>query len=72
MRDAVAKLPERQQRIVELRYGLTTARCVVARGDRRELGLTRERIRQLERDALAKLENELHGVVSDDDLAPAA
>ena len=40
----------------------------------KELGITRERVRQLERDALARLADELDGVVTidDDDLANAA
>ena len=72
VRDAVAKLPERQQRIVQLRYGLDDGEVWSLEAIGRELGLTRERIRQLERDALAKLQGELRGVVADDDLASAA
>ena len=61
----------RQRRIVELRYGFggeTTSLEAIGK----ELGLTRERVRQLERDALDRLQRELHGVVSTDDLASAA
>ena len=56
---AVAKLPEREQRVIKLRYGLD--------GDRdpkslemigRELGLTRERVRQIETQALERLARE--------------
>ena len=38
----------------------------------KELGITRERVRQLERDALDRLEHELDGIVTSDDLANAA
>jgi len=69
---ALARLPERQRRIVELRYGFggeTTSLEAIGK----ELGLTRERVRQLERDALDRLQHELDGVVTgDDDLANAA
>ncbi len=59
LREAVAKLPEREQHVIELRYGL--------RGDRdpmslemigRDLGLTRERVRQIETKALERLARE--------------
>jgi RNA polymerase primary sigma factor len=59
LRAAVAKLPEREQRVIRLRYGLN--------GDQdpkslemigRELGLTRERVRQIETQALERLARE--------------
>jgi RNA polymerase primary sigma factor len=68
---ALARLPERQRRIVELRYGFggeTTSLEAIGK----ELGITRERVRQLEREALDRLEHELDGVVAVDDLANAA
>ena len=68
---ALAQLPERQRRIVELRYGFggeTTSLEAIGK----ELAITRERVRQLERDALDRLEHELDGVVTGDDLANAA
>ena len=71
LRAALARLPERQRRIVELRYGFggeTTSLEAIGK----ELGITRERVRQLERDALDRLEHELDGVVTGDDLANAA
>jgi RNA polymerase primary sigma factor len=53
---AVAELPEREQQILELRYGLS------GNGDPKSLeeigrilGITRERVRQLEADALRRL-----------------
>jgi RNA polymerase primary sigma factor len=59
LREAVAKLPEREQQVIKLRYGMN--------GDRdplsletigRELGLTRERVRQIETQALERLARE--------------
>jgi RNA polymerase primary sigma factor len=59
LRAAVAKLPEREQLVIKLRYGLN--------GDQdpkslemigRELGLTRERVRQIETQALERLARE--------------
>ena len=74
VRTALEKLHERERRDprapVRHRRG-----AAAAGGDRRELGVTRERVRKLEREALAKLGPELEGVVDatgDDDLASAA
>jgi RNA polymerase primary sigma factor len=59
LRNAVAKLPEREQLVIKLRYGLN--------GDQdpkslemigREMGLTRERVRQIETTALERLARE--------------
>src|ERR1700758_2032162 len=59
LRAAVSKLPEREQHVIKLRYGLD--------GDQdpkslemigRELGLTRERVRQIETQALERLARE--------------
>jgi RNA polymerase primary sigma factor len=59
LRGAVEKLPEREKRVIKLRYGMN--------GDRdpmsletigRELGLTRERVRQIETQALERLARE--------------
>jgi RNA polymerase primary sigma factor len=73
VRTALEKLPERERRILELRFGFDGDQLPLeAIG--RELGLTRERVRQLERQALARLSEELEGVVGagGDDLADAA
>ena len=53
---AVAELPEREQRIVRLRYGLngdTDPKSLEEIG--RIMGITRERVRQLEAEALRRL-----------------
>src|SRR5437764_1114265 len=56
LRRAVSELPEREQEVVRLRYGLNGDRdpkSLEAIG--RELGLTRERVRQIEASALEHL-----------------
>ena len=72
LRVAVAGLPERERRIVELRYGLADGEIWALESIARELGVTRERVRQLERAALSKLEDALGGRGSAGDLAYAA
>ena len=58
VREAIAALPERERRIVELRFGIGgEPKALEAIG--KELGITRERVRQLEAEALTKLEREL-------------
>jgi RNA polymerase primary sigma factor len=68
LRAAVAKLPKREQQVIKLRYGLDgdeDPKSLETIG--RELGLTRERVRQIETRALERLarEREIAG------LAPA-
>jgi len=59
LRDQLVKtlefLPARERRIIELRFGLEDGYCRTLEEVGVELGLTRERIRQLEKEALAKL-----------------
>jgi RNA polymerase primary sigma factor len=58
VRSAVRDLPERERRLIELRYGLDgEPQSLEAIG--RELGITRERVRQLELESLEKLERNL-------------
>ena len=71
VRDALAALPERERRILELRFGLDgEPRSLEAIGQ--ELGLTRERIRQLETQALAALGDSLGALAPEGELALAA
>jgi RNA polymerase primary sigma factor len=64
VRRAVRELPERQRRVLELRFGFgTEPLSLEAIG--RELGVSRERVRQLESEALATLERELAPFVGD-------
>jgi RNA polymerase primary sigma factor len=59
LRDQLGKtlesLPARERRIIELRFGLNDGNGRTLEEVGIELGLTRERIRQLEKEALAKL-----------------
>jgi RNA polymerase primary sigma factor len=58
VRRAIAGLPERERRIIELRFGIGgEPKALEAIG--KELGITRERVRQLEAEALARLQDEL-------------
>jgi RNA polymerase primary sigma factor len=75
VRRAVQALPEQERRVIELRFGIDgDPQSLEAIG--RELGLSRERIRQLEGQALDKLEDELAGLAAEeaaeDELAQAA
>ncbi|HEX5247082.1 MAG TPA: sigma-70 family RNA polymerase sigma factor, partial [Gaiellaceae bacterium] len=63
---AVSELPERQRRIIELRFGFGGESASLETIGK-ELGLTRERVRQLETEALTRLQLELG-----DELASAA
>ena len=68
VRRGVARLPERERRVLELRFGLDCQpQPLEAIG--KELGISRERVRQVEADALELLEAELGGA---DELAEAA
>src|SRR3954469_21129468 len=53
--DALAALPLREREVIELRFGLTGARSYTLEEVGRLYGLTRERVRQIEGHALAKL-----------------
>jgi RNA polymerase nonessential primary-like sigma factor len=51
----VQELPERLRYIVERRYGLNEREVATLETLARELGVTRERVRQLQMEALARL-----------------
>ena len=72
VRVAFECLDERSRRVLELRFGLAgEERSLEAIG--RELGISRERVRQLEQDALTQLQRELAPMRADDgDLARSA
>src|SRR5438067_7582979 len=73
VREAVRRLPERERRVLELRFGFDGEPTSLEQIGR-ELKISRERVRQVERDALAHLEHQLADVVaiSGDDLVHAA
>jgi RNA polymerase primary sigma factor len=56
VREALAKLPDTEREVLQLRYGLDgdpEPQTLAAVG--RRLGLSRERVRQIEADALERL-----------------
>ena len=57
VRQAVATLPERHREVIELRFGLSDQVPVSLEEIGRRLGITRERVRQLEQEALTRLAN---------------
>ena len=73
VRRALGSLPERERRVLELRFGFEGESASLEEIGR-ELGISRERVRQVERDALAALEGDLAEAVAvtKDDLARAA
>jgi RNA polymerase sigma factor (sigma-70 family) len=60
IRRALSGLTARESRIVELRYGLRDGHPLTLQDVAERFGLTRERIRQIEKEALAKLRKPDH------------
>jgi RNA polymerase sigma factor (sigma-70 family) len=58
--ETLDSLPTRERRIIEMRFGLDGGGSRTLEEVGTELGLTRERIRQLEKEALAKLRHPRH------------
>ncbi len=56
VRKALAALPERERRVIELRFGLTGDQPRTLEEVGRAFGVTRERIRQIENNTLRKLQ----------------
>jgi len=65
----LGSLGERERQILRLRYGLDRGEPRTLEGVGAELHLTRERIRQIERNALAKLRRPLSDLGARDLLA---
>jgi len=55
LHDMVASLPAKERRVIELRFGLGDGRSRTLEEVGQEFGLTRERVRQIEKKALGKL-----------------
>ena len=55
--NALASLPERERKVIELRFGLSGAQPCTLEEVGRAFGVTRERIRQIENNTLKKLES---------------
>jgi RNA polymerase primary sigma factor len=53
--DALALLSERERRVIEMRFGLNSGRSHTLDEIGREFGITRERVRQIEKKALSRL-----------------
>jgi RNA polymerase primary sigma factor len=66
VRRAVSDLPDRERRILELRFGFDTEPASLEQIGK-ELGITRERVRQLEAQAFDHLAVELDGLAENDD-----
>jgi RNA polymerase sigma factor (sigma-70 family) len=62
IRRALNGLTARESRIVELRYGLRDGQPLTLQDVAERFGLTRERIRQIEKEALAKLRRPDHAI----------
>ena len=62
VREALGTLPERERRLLELRFGFGGEQQSLD-AIARELGVSRERVRQIETQALARLETTLRGVI---------
>jgi len=58
--DALASLSAKQRRVLELRFGLGDGRSCTLEEVGWELGVTRERVRQIQKKALAKLRHPQH------------
>jgi RNA polymerase primary sigma factor len=73
VRAALQALPESERRVIELRFGFAGEQQTLD-AIAQELGLSRERIRQLEQAGLAQLAGELEGVVNatSDELSSSA
>ena len=73
VREALQSLPELERRVLELRFGFAGEQQSLETIER-ELGISRERVRKLERNAFARLQAELKNVVgaTADELADAA
>ena len=55
MRRTIEDLPEVERKVIRLRYGIDGERAQAAARDRPRLGLSAERVRQLESKALKRL-----------------
>ena len=73
VREALGSLPERERRLLELRFGFDGEQQSLD-AIARELGVSRERVRQLERQALGRVAGELEGMIeaTSDELVDSA
>jgi RNA polymerase primary sigma factor len=71
LRQALTTLPARERRLIELRFGLDQP-PITLEAIGHELGITRERVRQLEQKTLAQLATTLHHTAAELNQAEAA
>ena len=73
IRAALKSLPERERQVMELRFGFAGGEPWTLEAIGHELGLTRERVRQIENQTLAKLHSnsELRKALLPEELVPA-
>src|SRR4030066_1080149 len=60
LQDVLATLPPREVRILQLRYGLLDRQSYPPEGGGQKMGVTRERVRQIEAQALSRLRHPTH------------
>jgi RNA polymerase primary sigma factor len=60
LRDVLNTLPPREVRILQLRYGLLDGQSYTLEEVGRKMGVTRERVRQIEAQALSRLRQQTH------------
>jgi RNA polymerase primary sigma factor len=57
MKNVLSRLPYREMRIIQLRYGLDGKAPLTLEETGKELGITRERVRQIQEKVTSKLRN---------------
>jgi RNA polymerase primary sigma factor len=60
LQDVLGSLPPREVRILQLRYGLLDGQSYTLEEVGRKMGVTRERVRQIEAQALSRLRHPSH------------
>ncbi|MBE0411399.1 MAG: sigma-70 family RNA polymerase sigma factor [Anaerolineales bacterium] len=70
LKEILTHLPPREKRVLQLRFGLDSGQTLTLNEVGRKMGITRERVRQLESQALARLRSpdvkvKLHAYVND-------
>ena len=72
LRDILNLIDQREARVLRMRYGLETEKPATLEAISKELGISRERVRQIERDSLKKLHAYVVEGVPPEQIFPAA
>lgn len=72
LRDILNLIDEREARVLRMRYGLEAEKPATLESISKELGISRERVRQIERDSLKKLHAYVVDGVPPEQIFPAA